>query len=162
MVKLRSKKLFKTSSKVGICSGGGDGGGGGGKCRREIEWELRPCGLLVQKREAIGADESKAMINVRVSTGLRWLHISISATATFGELKVIVSMETGLEPREQRLLFKGKEKEDGDHLHMVGVKEGDKVLLLEDPAIKERKLRSIGSAMKAMEIKGSCPAAIPA
>ncbi|XP_020677006.1 BAG family molecular chaperone regulator 1-like isoform X2 [Dendrobium catenatum] len=151
MVKLRSKKLFKTSSKVGICSGGGDGGGGGGKCRREIEWELRPCGLLVQKREAIGADESKAMINVRVSTGLRWLHISISATATFG-----------LEPREQRLLFKGKEKEDGDHLHMVGVKEGDKVLLLEDPAIKERKLRSIGSAMKAMEIKGSCPAAIPA
>lgn len=84
MVKLRSKKLFKTSSKVGICGGGGDGGGGGGNCRREIEWELRPGGLLVQKREAIGADESKGMINVRVSTGLRWLHISISATATFG------------------------------------------------------------------------------
>ncbi|KAH0465596.1 hypothetical protein IEQ34_005699 [Dendrobium chrysotoxum] len=157
MVKLRSRKLFKTSSKAGIC-----GGEGGGKCRREIEWELRPGGMLVQKRETIGTDESKGMINVRVSTGLRWLHISISATATFGELKVMVAMETGLEPREQRLLFKGKEKEDGDHLHMVGVKEGDKVLLLEDPAIKERKLRSIGIAMKAMEIKGSCPAAIPA
>lgn len=57
-----------------------------------------------------------------------------------GELKIVVGMVTGLEPREQRLLFKGKEREDGDHLHMVGVRDKDKVLVLEDPAIKERKL----------------------
>ena len=53
---------------------------------------------------------------------------------------MMVSMATGLEPREQRLLFKGKEREDCDHLHMVGVRDRDKVVLLEDPAIKERKL----------------------
>uniref|UniRef100_A0A453C878 Ubiquitin-like domain-containing protein n=1 Tax=Aegilops tauschii subsp. strangulata TaxID=200361 RepID=A0A453C878_AEGTS len=47
------------------------------------------------------------------------------------ELKVVVSMVTGLEPREQRLLFRGKEREDSDHLHMVGVRDKDKVLLLE-------------------------------
>ncbi|VAH33477.1 unnamed protein product [Triticum turgidum subsp. durum] len=49
-------------------------------------------------------------------------------------------MVTGLEPREQRLLFRGKEKEDSDHLHMVGVRDKDKVLLLEDPALKDMKL----------------------
>ena len=51
-------------------------------------------------------------------------------------------MVTGLEPREQRLLFRGKEKEDSDHLHMVGVRDKDKVLLLEDPALKDIKLRA--------------------
>lgn len=52
---------------------------------------------------------------------------------------MVLSMVTGLEARAQRILFKGKEREDGDHLHMVGVKDNDKVLLLEDPAFKEKK-----------------------
>jgi len=59
-----------------------------------------------------------------------------------GELKAVLSMATGLEPREQRLLFRGKEREDSDHLHMVGVRDKDKVLLLEDPALKDMKLRA--------------------
>ena len=56
---------------------------------------------------------------------------------------MILSLVTGLEPKEQRLLFKGKEREDGEYLHMVGVRDKDKVFLLEDPAIKERKLHSM-------------------
>lgn len=52
---------------------------------------------------------------------------------------MILSMVTGLEPKEQRLLYRGKEREDYEYLHMVGVKDKDKVLLFEDPAIKERK-----------------------
>jgi len=59
-----------------------------------------------------------------------------------GELKVVLSMVTGLEPQEQRLLFRGKEREDSDHLHMIGVRDMDKVLLLEDPALKDMKLRA--------------------
>jgi hypothetical protein len=31
-----------------------------------------------------------------------------------GELKVILTMVTRLEPREQRLLFRGKERDDGE------------------------------------------------
>ena len=54
----------------------------------------------------------------------------------------MLSMVTGLEPREQMLLFKRKEREDTDHLHMVGVRDKDKVLLLEDPALKDMKLRA--------------------
>lgn len=53
---------------------------------------------------------------------------------------MILSLVTNLEPIEQRILFKGKEREDYEYLHMVGVKNQDKVLLLEDPAIKERKM----------------------
>jgi hypothetical protein len=59
-----------------------------------------------------------------------------------GDLKVMLSLVTGLWPREQRLLYRGKERDDYEHLHMVGVQDKDKVLLLEDPAVKERKLRS--------------------
>jgi hypothetical protein len=59
-----------------------------------------------------------------------------------GELKAVLWKMTGLEPREQRLLFRGKEREDGDHLHMIGVRDMDKVLLLEDPALKDMKLRA--------------------
>ena len=69
-----------------------------------------------------------------------------------GELKVVLSMVTGLEPREQRLLFRGKERDDTDHLHMVGVRDKDKVLLLEDPALKDMKLR----ALSARVVPSSC------
>ncbi|KAL6899660.1 hypothetical protein ACP4OV_006318 [Aristida adscensionis] len=149
MIKLRySKRLFKRSpsSKQESACGGGNGGNGnasgGGGGSGEIEWELRPGGMLVQKREGRASEE---VIVVRVSTGFSWHDVSIVATSTFGELKVVLSMVTGLEPREQRLLFKGKEREDTDHLHMVGVRDKDKVLLLEDPALKDMKLRGLAA-----------------
>ncbi|RLN08922.1 BAG family molecular chaperone regulator 1-like [Panicum miliaceum] len=142
MIKLRySKRLFKRSpsSKQAAACGGGNGGGGGAG---EIEWEVRPGGMLVQKRDGKGGEE---VVVVRVSTGFSWHDVSIGATSTFGELKLMLSMVTGLEPREQRLLFRGKEREDTDHLHMVGVRDKDKVLLLEDPALKDMKLRALAA-----------------
>ncbi|CAN6235412.1 unnamed protein product [Urochloa humidicola] len=142
MMKLRcSKKLFRRSSCKGSTasstSSDADDVGGGG--RGEIEWEVRPGGMLVQKRDGRGDVE---VITVRVATGFSWHDVSIGATCTFGELKVVLSMVTGLEPREQRLLFRGKEREDTDHLHMIGVRDKDKVVLLEDPALKDMKLRA--------------------
>ncbi|GJM85443.1 hypothetical protein PR202_ga01889 [Eleusine coracana subsp. coracana] len=146
MIKLRySKRLFKrsNSSKQQASACGGDTASvGAGRARGEIEWELRPGGMLVQKREGRGGEE---VIVVRVATGFSWHDVSIRATSTFGELKVILSMVTGLEPREQRLLFRGKEREDTDHLHMLGVRDKDKVLLLEDPALKDMKLRALAA-----------------
>jgi hypothetical protein len=110
----------------------------------KIEWEVRPGGMLVQKRRSPDDDlDAAEAILVRVSTSYGWQHdVSIDATATFGDLKVMLSLATGLWPREQRLLYRGRERDDGDHLHMAGVQDGDKVLLLEDPAVTERKLRS--------------------
>ncbi|XP_078167344.1 BAG family molecular chaperone regulator 2-like [Carex rostrata] len=135
-MKLSPKRLFKRKPKL---NENGEKIGAGLYDRYETEWEVRPGGMLVQKRVE-GREEG------RVSTGHQhqhqWHDISIGATSTFGELKVLLSLATGLWPREQRLIFRGKEREDCDHLHMVGVQNMDKVLLLEDPAIKERKLRS--------------------
>ncbi|OVA17604.1 Ubiquitin domain [Macleaya cordata] len=142
MIKLRSKRFCRSSSKLNNGSSVGarkgcDNVSGGG----EIKWELRPGGMLVQKREDGGSEAE--VITVRVSTVSKWHDISIEATSTFGELKMILSLVTNLEPREQRLLYRGKEREDSDYLHMVGVKDMDKMLMLEDPAIKERKLMAL-------------------
>ncbi|KAJ4908387.1 Ubiquitin-like superfamily protein [Raphanus sativus] len=120
-------------------------------CNNEIKWELRPGGMLVQKRqESIGED----LISIRVSTFANFHDLSIEATSTFGELKMVLSLLTGLEPKQQRLLFKGKEREDDEYLHMVGVGEKDKVLLLEDPAFREKKLLDLNN------ISASCPTII--
>ncbi|KAL5675693.1 hypothetical protein ACJX0J_011824, partial [Zea mays] len=145
MIKLRyPKKLFRRSSSKGSSttssSSSSDGDAAGSARGGEIEWEVRPGGMLVQKR-----DDGRGhvdVITVRVATGFSWHDVSVVATCTFGELKAVLWKMTGLEPREQRLLFRGKEREDGDHLHMIGVRDMDKVLLLEDPALKDMKLRA--------------------
>ncbi|CAI9752608.1 unnamed protein product [Fraxinus pennsylvanica] len=143
MIKLRSKRLFKSSSN--IAKGEAIHGVGGATVKRcgvidgEIKWEVRPGGMLVQKRDCKESD-NEVLITIRVSAISKWHEISVQATSTFGELKMILSLLTNLEPKEQRLLFKGKEREDNEYLHLVGVRDKDKVLMLEDPAIKERKL----------------------
>ncbi|CAN1725460.1 BAG family molecular chaperone regulator 4 [Linum perenne] len=111
----------------------------------EIKWEVRPGGMLVQKRQNVddhSTTSTEELITLRVSTVSQFHDISIEATSTFGELKMVLALVTNLEPKEQRLLFKGKEREDSEYLHMVGVRDKDKVLLLQDPAIKDMKLRS--------------------
>ncbi|XP_022730802.1 BAG family molecular chaperone regulator 4-like isoform X2 [Durio zibethinus] len=119
----------------------------------EIEWELRPGGMLVQKRN-VGDASSGPMIKIKVSHGSYHHDITVAAQSTFGDLKKVLAQETGLEPKEQRLLFQGKEKDDEECLHMVGVKDMSKVVLLEDPASKERKLEEMKgnqSVVKACE-----------
>lgn len=57
-----------------------------------------------------------------------------------GELKGLVSQKTGLEPEEQKLLFRGKEKEDEEHLDAAGAKDNSRVMLLQEPKRKERSI----------------------
>jgi hypothetical protein len=88
MIKLMySKRLFKRSSssskqQASACGGGGGDTAGVGGAQGEIEWELRPGGMLVQKREGRGGEE---VIVVRATTGFSWHDVSIGATSTFGE-----------------------------------------------------------------------------
>ncbi|KAI3931442.1 hypothetical protein MKX01_040359 [Papaver californicum] len=132
-----------------------DNANGGG----EIKWELRPGGMLVQKRVANGSSSSSneggELINIRVvsSTFSQWRDISVESTSTFGELKMVLSMVTNLEAREQRLLYKGKEREDLEHL----------LLMLEDPAMKHTKSisalsRSLSSTTIIQAIRNNPPA----
>ncbi|GKA74787.1 BAG family molecular chaperone regulator 2-like protein [Tanacetum coccineum] len=143
-MKFRSKRLCRSlSSKF---RGGGGGSNNDNKESRativgEVQWELRPGGMLVQKRDIEAQNvEKEGFIMVRVATGSQWHDISIQATATIGDMKMVLALVTGMEPKEQRLLFKGKERDDDEHLHMVGIRDKDKVVVLEDPAIKELKL----------------------
>ncbi|KAG6602395.1 BAG family molecular chaperone regulator 2, partial [Cucurbita argyrosperma subsp. sororia] len=155
MMKLRSKRFcrsstFRFGSFVSTCNNKikvADDHDEDDGSLTEIKWELRPGGMLVQRREIAGGSTltGEETITIRVSTVSQFHHISVEPTSTFGELKMILSMVSGLEPREQRLLFKGKEREDGEYLHMVGVGDKDKVLLLQDPAIKDRKLHGLAA-----------------
>ncbi|XVF16289.1 hypothetical protein REPUB_Repub10bG0018400 [Reevesia pubescens] len=146
MIKFKSKRFCRGSFKFGSGGNGNVKGGdhqkgscGNNNSISEIKWELRPGGMMVQKRETGATANGEGLITVRVSTLSQWHDISIESTSTFGELKMILSLVTSLEPKEQRILFKGKEREDDEYLHMVGVRDKEKVLLLEDPAIKEMK-----------------------
>ncbi|PUZ54134.1 hypothetical protein GQ55_5G105600 [Panicum hallii var. hallii] len=97
----------------------------------EGEWEVRPGGMLVQRRDGEAAGPA---IRIRVSYGATFREVVVPAQATFGELKRILVQTTGVEPERQRLFFRGKEKSDSEFLHAAGVKDGAKLLLLEKPA----------------------------
>lgn len=112
-----------------------------------IEWELRPGGMLVQRRDAsmCATPSSGPLIKVKVSHGLYQHDITIPSHASFGDLKWLLAHEVGLRPNEQRLIFQGKEKDDNEFLHIAGVKDMAKVILVEDPASKEKKLEELKS-----------------
>ncbi|XP_054802269.1 BAG family molecular chaperone regulator 2 [Prosopis cineraria] len=155
MIKLRSMRFSRSSCK--LSSGNRATLSPSEKdctSMSEIKWELRPGGMLVQKRDT-SQNAGEGLITLRVSTVSHWHDISVEATSTFGELKTILSLITNLEPREQRVLFKGKERDDKEHLHMVGVKDKDKVLLLQDPALKEEK-KLLGLAGRSQPINTPC------
>lgn len=110
----------------------------------EIEWEMRPGGMLVQKRctNSDGAPAAAVPVpnlTVRVTYGAFRYEISINSQTTFGELKKQLSAETGLQPVEQKLIFRGKDRENGDYLDRCGVKNRSKIVLIEDPSSKERR-----------------------
>lgn len=56
-----------------------------------------------------------------------------------GEVKKVLTDETGLQPDEQRVMFRGKERENGHYLDMCGVKDRSKLVLIQDPSSIERR-----------------------
>ncbi|GJZ47877.1 BAG family molecular chaperone regulator 1-like protein [Tanacetum coccineum] len=111
----------------------GDGG--------ENEWEVRPGGMLVQKRDP--NDEVTRVppptIRVRVKYNSIYHEINISSQATFGELKKMLSGPTGLHHEDQKLMYKGKDRSNKTYLDFVGVKDRSKMVLVEDPLSQEKR-----------------------
>lgn len=56
-----------------------------------------------------------------------------------GEVKKRMSGETGLEADEQRVVYRGKERENGEYLDLCGVKDGSKLVVIQDPSSIERR-----------------------
>ncbi|XP_010529898.1 PREDICTED: BAG family molecular chaperone regulator 4 [Tarenaya hassleriana] len=114
----------------------------------DSEFDVRPIGMLVQRRDEGGSDNLHQhpdnasegfgpAIRIGVSHGSSQHELQVSANATFGDLKKALAQKTGLEPSEQKILFRGHEKEDTEQLHAAGVKDSSKVVLLEDPKKRE-------------------------
>lgn len=102
------------------------------------EWEMRPGGMLVQKR--IGKPEAPvANLRLRIAYGALRHDVYVSSTATFGEVKKVMSEETGLKVEEQRLIYRGKERENGEYLDVCGVKDKSKLVLIQDASSIERR-----------------------
>lgn len=98
MIKLRyPKKLFRRSSSKGssttttTSSSSSDGDAAGSARGGEIEWEVRPGGMLVQKRDGRGHVD---VITVRVATGFSWHDVSVVATCTFGQYSLLICSPT--------------------------------------------------------------------
>ncbi|RLN12236.1 BAG family molecular chaperone regulator 3-like [Panicum miliaceum] len=113
----------------------------------EEVWEVRPGGMLVQKRGG-GLPDDEPSPNVRPVPTIRVKvkhagvthEIYISSEASFGELKKLVAAKTGLHPDDQKVLYKDKERDSKAFLDMAGVKDRSKLVVVEDPEAKARRL----------------------
>ncbi|CAH2064365.1 unnamed protein product [Thlaspi arvense] len=111
----------------------------------DSEWEVRPGGMLVQRRDDAASsdqphqdpDSASAVfaqtIRISVSHGSSQHDLHVSAHATFGDVKKTLVQKTGLEAIELKILFRGVERDDAEQLQAAGVKDGSKVVLVEDP-----------------------------
>ncbi|CAL0315989.1 unnamed protein product [Lupinus luteus] len=112
-----------------------------GNEQRGTEWEMRPGGMLVQRRTG-HSDLNPVQtptIRVRVKYGSTYHELNISSQATFGELKKMLTGPTGLHHQDQKLYYKEKERDSKVFLDMVGVKDKSKIVVMEDPISKERR-----------------------
>ncbi|CAH8364247.1 unnamed protein product [Eruca vesicaria subsp. sativa] len=103
------------------------------------EWELRPGGMVVQRR----SDDSSNVprdIHVRVKFGSVHHEISINSQSTFGELKKRLSVKTGVHHQDMKILYKDKERDSKMFLDLCGVKDGSRLVLKEDPISQEKRL----------------------
>ncbi|XP_075522838.1 BAG family molecular chaperone regulator 3-like [Primulina tabacum] len=128
MLKTRPKipgVSFPSPSKGCVSEAGATGG-----------WEVRPGGMFVQKRSK---DSRNHVPNIKVIVkhDSSYHEIVLSSQSSFGELKIMLEGATGLHPHDQKLIFKNKEMDSKDFLDVAGVKDGSKILLIEDKLSKE-------------------------
>ncbi|CAD5334658.1 unnamed protein product [Arabidopsis thaliana] len=135
--------------------GSGGGGGGGGRESGGRDLEIRPGGMLVQKRnpdlDPVGPPPPP-MIRVRIKYGAVYHEINISPQASFGELKKMLTGPTGIHHQDQKLMYKDKERDSKAFLDVSGVKDKSKMVLIEDPISQEKRfleMRKIAKTEKA-------------
>ncbi|XP_020572177.1 BAG family molecular chaperone regulator 3-like [Phalaenopsis equestris] len=74
-----------------------------------------------------------------ISYGESKLEVTVSSRATFRELKKQLEAEIGLRQAEQKIRYRGKERENGEFLDICGVKDRSKLVVMEDPFSRERR-----------------------
>ncbi|KAH0456543.1 hypothetical protein IEQ34_014450 [Dendrobium chrysotoxum] len=136
------------------------------------KWEVRPCGMLVQKRSSEDSAVAAPVptFRLRVKHGSIYHEIYISSQATFdekifallsynekahgfglgeaGDLKKLLAERTGFHPQDQKILFKDKERDSAAYLDMSGVKDRSKMVVVEDPAAQAKRVLEMRRAAK--------------
>ncbi|WVZ91790.1 hypothetical protein U9M48_037916 [Paspalum notatum var. saurae] len=111
---------------------------------QEEVWEVRPGGMLVQKRspdaEPPPGGAPVPTIRVKVKFGGVYHEVYVNSQASFGELKKLLADKTGLHPDDQKVVYKDRERDSKAFLDVAGVKDRSKMVLLEDPAAKAKRL----------------------
>ncbi|XP_073051411.1 BAG family molecular chaperone regulator 1-like [Primulina eburnea] len=130
-------KVTGVSFPSPVKCGGSPGGRGG--CEAAAGLEVRPCGMYVQKRTK-DTKPCVPNITVKVKYGSYFHEVTLSSQASFGELKKMLAGKIGLNPQDQKLMFKEKERDSKAFLDVVGVKDGSKIVLIEDELSKERRI----------------------
>ncbi|KAL4557116.1 hypothetical protein LXL04_035286 [Taraxacum kok-saghyz] len=131
MMRVRTRATEVTSTD-GISVSGADG---------DNVWEVRPGGMLVQKRDP-DAETNRIpppTIRVRVKYGSIYHEININSQATFGELKKMLTGPTGLHHEDQKLMYKDRARDSKSYLDAVGVKDRSKMVVVEDPISQEKR-----------------------
>ncbi|KAI3677651.1 hypothetical protein L6452_36917 [Arctium lappa] len=95
--------------------------------------------------------EDAGSIKIKVSYGSNNFDVHISPQSTFGDLKKVIAKATGLEPEVQHLLFRGKAKDDNERLHMAGVKDNAKVIVMENSPSKDEDLPKVEEVKENIE-----------
>ena len=72
-----------------------------------------------------------------------------------GELKKKLVGPTGLHHQDQKLLYKEKERDSKAFLDVCGVKDGSKILLVEDPISQEKRLLELRKNAKIQKASNS-------
>mmetsp|Transcript_38593 Transcript_38593/g.122361 ORF Transcript_38593/g.122361 Transcript_38593/m.122361 type:complete len:182 (+) Transcript_38593:10150-10695(+) len=70
-------------------------------------------------------------MEVTLVHGLSKHSLTVPASSTFADVKVVGKAVTGVPVEGQKLLFRGRERGDSDALAAAGVKSGAKIMLLE-------------------------------
>ncbi|CAM0911745.1 unnamed protein product [Alopecurus aequalis] len=111
---------------------------------QEEVWEVRPSGMLVQKRtpdsDPPPGGAPVPTIRVKVKFAGVYHEVYINSQASFGELKKLMSEKIGLHPDDQKVVYKDRERDSKEFLDMVGVKDRSKMTMLEDPSAQARRL----------------------
>ncbi|KAB2098502.1 hypothetical protein ES319_A01G243100v1 [Gossypium barbadense] len=120
-----------------------------------------PGGILVRRdgddnnlhhnHETAATSSSGPMIKIDVAYGSAQHQLFAPSHSTVGELKKQIAEKTGLEPDKQRVLFRGKEKEDNVHLSSAGMKDKSKILVLENPTSKVKKVEEMANIEEKVE-----------
>ncbi|KAG8504251.1 hypothetical protein CXB51_002557 [Gossypium anomalum] len=106
---------------------------------------------LHHNHETAATSSAGPMIKIDVAYGSAQHQLFAPSHSTVGELKKQIAEKTGLEPDKQRVLFRGKEKEDNVHLSSAGMKDKSKILVLENPTSKVKKVEEMANIEEKVE-----------